>query len=61
MAIVLAVFSLVYALRMAQKEKDWYPVFVYAGAGLAVLLEPVGDIFTQVVYPQLDQVSAFGA
>jgi hypothetical protein len=58
---LLAAGSLLYSLILARKERDLFPLFVFAGAGLAVLLEPVGDIFTQVVYPHLNQVSLFSA
>jgi len=60
-ACVLAVLSLAYASYAARKERDPFPLFVFLGAGFAVLLEPVGDIFTQVVYPQLHQVTLFSA
>jgi hypothetical protein len=60
-ASVLAVLSFAYAAYIARQERDPYPIFVFVGAGFAVLLEPVGDIFTQVVYPQLEQFSLFSA
>jgi hypothetical protein len=60
-AAVLAACSLIYALRRSFCERDLYPLYVFLGAGCAVLLEPIGDIFTQVVYPQVDQISAFSA
>jgi hypothetical protein len=60
-ASVLCVISLAYALYLARRERDPYPLFVFIGAAFAILLEPVGDIFTQVVYPHIDQVSLFTA
>jgi hypothetical protein len=60
-ATILAVLSAIYAIHVAQREADAYPLFIFLGAGLAIALEPVGDIFTQVVYPHLEQVSLFSA
>ena len=56
-AIVLAMASLLYALWLARRERDPYPLFVFLGAGFAVLYEPLGDVLTKVAYPPLDQIS----
>ena len=56
-AIALSVLSAAYALWLARRERDGYPVFVFLGAGLAVLYEPLGDILSKVAYPPLDQIS----
>jgi len=50
-ALIFAAVSLVYSLILTQRERDLYPLFVWIGSGLAVFLEPIGDIFSQVVYP----------
>lgn len=56
-ALVLAGVTLAYAIWTAWREKDTYPLFLFIGAGLAVIYEPLGDILTGVVYPPLEQVS----
>lgn len=60
-ASVLAVVAFLYAAFLSRRERDPWPLCVFLGAGLAILLEPLGDIFTQVVYPHVDQVSLFTA
>jgi hypothetical protein len=63
LATVLAVLSGLYAVWLARRERDAYPLFVFLGAGLAVIYEPLGDILTKVAYPPLAQdslITSFG-
>jgi len=58
-ACTLAVASLIYALWFSSHERSKYPIFIFLGAGLSVLYEPMGDVFTKVAYPPLEQISLF--
>jgi len=58
---VLAVLSALYAVWFARRERDPYPLFVFIGAGVSVLYEPLGDILTKVAYPPLNQLTLMTA
>lgn len=56
-ACVLAGLSFLYAVWMAVRCRDLFPIAIFLGAGLSVIYEPLGDILTKVAYPPLEQVS----
>jgi hypothetical protein len=52
-----------YAIRESLRRRDWIPVLVVAGCGLAVFYEPLGDMMAKVYYTERGQISwinAFG-
>jgi hypothetical protein len=52
-----------YAIRESLRRRDWIPVLVVAGCGLAIFYEPLGDQMAHVYYTERGQISwihAFG-
>ena len=52
-----------YAIRESLRRRDWIPVLVVAGCGLAIFYEPLGDQMAHVYYTERSQISwidAFG-
>jgi hypothetical protein len=52
-----------YAIRESLRRRDWIPVLVVAGCGIAIFYEPLGDMMAKVYYTERGQISwihAFG-
>ncbi|MDB5968390.1 MAG: putative rane protein [Hydrocarboniphaga sp.] len=52
---VLAVLSLINALRTARAQRSMFPIALFIGCGLAVTYEPLNNFLGQCVYPQQGQ------
>jgi hypothetical protein len=60
--ISLGVFTLValmYCVWLARRERKIWPVMVWAGGAPMAMWEPMQNIVTHVVYPEIDQHTAF--
>lgn len=53
-ALILFALCFVVALLRARAERHPWPLFVFLGAGCALLYEPLGDVLSKVAYPPLD-------
>lgn len=53
-ASVLCLLCLAVAGWRAWTEKHPWPLFVFLGAGCALIYEPLGDVLSKVAYPSLD-------
>jgi hypothetical protein len=54
-----AALALAYCVRVAQRERSLWPVFVYAGSALAIVYEPVADVGGHCVYATIGQHTLF--
>lgn len=58
-----ALLGLIYSLKLAKRERNPYPLYVFFGVGLACFFEPLGDLMIHVTYREPNQInlwSAFG-
>lgn len=53
---VLAMFTLLYAIKISRKVGR-YPIYVVLGAALATYYEPLGDLFAHVTYHEANQLT----
>ncbi|MEQ9450556.1 MAG: hypothetical protein RJQ07_03135 [Pseudomonadales bacterium] len=54
---VLAIATVVYAVRMCRREATAIPLYILVGAALACFYEPLGDLLAHVTYAELNQVN----
>lgn len=52
-----AVAALIYMVYVARKDRVIYPFFLFAGAGLTVVYEPLNNVLGLCTYPEIDQIT----
>ena len=60
---VLALAAITFSLREARRRSDLVPLFLLAGAAIAIFYEPLGDVLVLAFYPARHQtgwISMFG-
>jgi hypothetical protein len=57
------VAALAYMIRVARMERSLWPLYLFLGAGLAVVYEPINNVLGLCAYPEINQptwISALG-
>ena len=47
--------AIVYLLRVARSERSLWPLYLFLGAGLAVVYEPINNVLGLCTYPEINQ------
>lgn len=55
----MAVLLVVYGLYLAASRRSWLPVLFLLAAQIGLLLEGLGDVMGNAIYPPLGQINAF--